>query len=112
VDGGQEVSCEFVVTSGDTPEILEPAEATLDYITPFISALVEAVENDPVGFVWNDGLGAAIDDFGAKAVAVVALVPNEGRHRRREFQEGWCSCDICVLAGSEMKCARFAIGVA
>ena len=112
MDGSQEVSGEFVVTSSDTPETLEPAEATLDDIAPFIGALVEAVEGHPVGFVWNDGLGTTIDDFGAKAVAVVAFVPNEGRHRRREFQEGRRSGNICVLARSEMKCARFAIRVA
>jgi hypothetical protein len=45
----------------------------------------ETVEGYPVGFVWNDRLRAVIDDFGAKAVAVVAFVANERRHRRREF---------------------------
>lgn len=74
VDGSQEVSGEFVVTSCDASEILEPAEATLDDIAPFIGALAEAVEGHPVGFVWNDGLGTTIDDFGAKAVAVVSFV--------------------------------------
>src|SRR3954471_9736163 len=79
VDGGQEVSGKFVVASSNTPEILEPAETALDNIAPFIEALAEAVEGYPVGFVWNDGFRAAIDDFGAKAVAIVAFVPNEGK---------------------------------
>jgi len=112
VDGSQEVSGEFVVTSCDPPEILEPAEATLDHITPFIGALAEAVEGYPVGFIRNDGLGAAIDDVSAKAVAVVAFVANEGRHGRREFQKGRRCSNISVLARSEMKCARFAIRIA
>ena len=42
MDGSQEVPGEFVVTSRDTPEILEPAETTLDHIAPFIGALAEA----------------------------------------------------------------------
>jgi hypothetical protein len=70
------------------------------------------VEGHPVGFVWNDGLRAAIDDFGAKAVAIVAFVPNEGRHGRREFQKSRPCSNICFLSRSKMKCARFAIGVA
>ncbi len=112
MDGSQEVSGKFVVASSDTPEILEPAETALDNIAPFIGAFAEAVEGHPVGFVWNDGLRAAIDDFGAKAVTIVAFVPNEGRHGRREFQKGRPCGNICVLSRSEMKCARFAIRVA
>lgn len=112
MNGSQEVPCEFVVTSCHTPEILEPTEATLDYIAPFIGSLAEAVEGHPVGFVWNDGFGAATDDFGSKAVAVVAFVSHEGRHRRRELQKGWRCSNICVLPRSEMECVRFAIRVA
>ncbi|MGY4286397.1 hypothetical protein ACVWXO_005617 [Bradyrhizobium sp. LM2.7] len=66
MDGSQEVPGEFVVASGDTPEILEAAEATLDDITPFIGALAKAVEGYPVGFVWDDWLRATIDDVARK----------------------------------------------
>ena len=112
MDGGQEVSGKFVVASSNTPEILEPAETALDNIAPFIEALAEAVEGYPVGFVWNDGFRAAIDDFRAKAVAIVAFVPNEGRHGRRELQKGRPCGNVCGLSRSEMKCARFAIRLA
>ncbi|MGY4435027.1 hypothetical protein ACVWWO_007504 [Bradyrhizobium sp. F1.13.1] len=112
MDGGQEVSGKFVVASSNTPEILEPAETALDNIAPFIEALAEAVEGYPVGFVWNDGFRAAIDDFGAKADAIVAFVHNEGRHGRRELQKGRPCGNVCGLSRSEMKCARFAIRVA
>ena len=86
MDGSQEVSGKFVVASSDTPEILEPAETALDNIAPFIGAFAEAVEGHPVGLVRNDGFRAAIDDFGAKAVAIAAFIPNEGRHRRHSFK--------------------------
>ena len=112
MDGCQEVPGKFVVTSCDPPEVLEAAEATFDDIAPFIGALAEAVEGYPVGFVWNDRLRATIDDFGAKAIAVIAFVANEGRHGRREFQKSRRCSNICVLTWSEMKCVRFAIGVA
>jgi len=111
VDSSQEVSGKFIVASCDTSEILEAAETALDDVATLIGALVEAVEGDPVGFVWNDGLGTTIDDFGAKAVAIVSFVANEGRHGWREFQKGWRCGNICVLAWSEMKCARSAVRV-
>ena len=51
------------------------------------------------------------NDFGAKAVAIVGLVGNEGRHGRCEFQKGGRCGNIGVLSWSEMKCARSAIRV-
>ena len=77
MDGSQEGSGKFVAASCDTPEILEPAETALDNVAPFVGAFAEAVEGHPVGFVWDDKLRAAIGDFGAKTVAIVAFVPNE-----------------------------------
>ena len=79
MEGSQEVAGKFVVASCDPPEIFEAAETALDHIAPFVGAFAEAVEGHPVGFVRNDGLRAALDDFGAKAVAIVAFVPDEGR---------------------------------
>jgi len=60
--------------------------ATPEIIAPFVGGFAEAVEGHFVGFVWKKC--AAIDDFGAKSVAIVGLVANEGRHGRREFQKG------------------------
>jgi hypothetical protein len=98
MDGSQEVSGKFVVASCDTPEILKATETALDDVAPLIGAFAEAVEGDPVGFIWNDGLGTTMDDLGAKAVAVVSFVANEGRHGWREFQKGRRCGNICVLA--------------
>ena len=111
MDGSQEVSGKFIIASCDAPEILEPAKTAFDNIAPFVGAFAETVEGHPVGFVRNDGLGAAIDEFGAKAVAIVGFVGNEGRHGRLEFQKGGRCGNIGVLSGSEMKCVRSAISV-
>lgn len=60
------------------------------------------MEGDPIGFVWNDGLGTAINDFSAKVVAVVSFVADEGRHGWRELQKDRRCGNICILAWSEM----------
>jgi hypothetical protein len=44
LDNSKEVPGRFVATSCDTSEILEPAEATLDNIAPFIGTLAETAE--------------------------------------------------------------------
>jgi hypothetical protein len=72
VDGSQKFLWQVYRSECGTPEIFEPAETSLDHITPFLGAFAEAVEGHPVGFVWNDGLRAALGDFGAKPVAVVS----------------------------------------
>ena len=111
-NGGEKVAGELVISGGDAPEILEPAEAALDDVAPFVGALAEAVEGYSVGLVRNDGASAAAFDVSAEVVAIIALVADECVHGRREFQKRWRGGDIGVLAGSEMKCARSAIGVA
>ena len=103
MDGCEKVSGEFIVSGGDPSEI---------FVSAFVGALVEAVESCPVGLVRDDGTGAAVEDVGAKVVAIVALVGDEGAHRRSERQKGWSSGDIGVLAGSEMECAGPAIRIA
>jgi hypothetical protein len=70
------------------------------------------VEGYSVGFVWDHRFCAAVDDVCAKIVAVIPLVSDERRHRRGKRKKGRRGGNICVLAGSEMKCARSAIRVA
>jgi hypothetical protein len=41
---GEKVASEFVISGGDTAEIFQSAETSLDDIVPFVGALVEAVE--------------------------------------------------------------------
>jgi hypothetical protein len=44
MDGCEEISGEFVVASGYAPEILEPAEASLDDVSAFVGAFVEMMQ--------------------------------------------------------------------
>jgi hypothetical protein len=112
MDRGQKVASEFVVSSGDAPKILEPAEAALNDVASFVGALIEAVDDYSVGFVRDDGGRAAANDLGAETVAVIAFVSDESAHRRSQRQNGRRGGNVCVLAGREMKYAGPAIRIA
>ena len=103
MDGCEEISGEFVVASGYAPEILEPAEATLDDVSAFVGAFVEMMQGDAVGFVGNDGACATLDDQGAESIAIIAFVGKKCAHRRRERQDIGRGGDVGVLAGREMQ---------
>ena len=109
---GKEVSGEFVVSCGNSPEILEPAEGSLDDVAAFVSPFVEAVDHHPVRFIGNDGLGSKIEYLGAEAIAIITFVGDERAHRWRERQNARTGSDVGVLARCEMKCKRAAERIA
>ena len=83
MNSGQEIPGELVVSGGEAPEVLEPAKAALDDISAFVGAFVEAMDDDTVGLIRNDGLGAAPNDFATKIIAVIPFVGEECAHGRR-----------------------------
>jgi hypothetical protein len=103
MNSGQEIAGELVVSGGDAAKVLEPAKAALDDVSAFIGTLVEGVDDDAVGFVGDDGLGAATYDFAAKVVAVISFVAEERAHGRRERQNIWRRRDIGILAWRQMQ---------
>ena len=103
MDSSQEIPGELIVSGGDAAEVLEPAKASFDDVSAFVGAFVEAVDDDVVGFVRNDGLGAATYDFSAKVVAVIPFVGEERAHGRRKCQNIWCRRDIGILAWGQMQ---------
>lgn len=103
MNSGQEIPGELVVSGGDAAEVLEPAKAALDDISAFVGAFVEAMDDDAVGFVGDDGLGAATNDFAAKVVAVIPFVSEERAHGRRERQNIGRGRDIGILAWGQMQ---------
>jgi hypothetical protein len=78
MNGGQKIPGKLIVSRSYATEVFEPAEAALDDVSSFVGTFVEAMNDDPVGFVGNDWFGPAANDFSAELVAVVALVANEG----------------------------------
>lgn len=100
---GKIVSGELVVAGSNSAKILEPAKAAFHDIAPFVCPFVEAMDSDTVGFVGDDGLGAALGDLRAEAIAVIGLVCDQGTHIGCERQNVWCGGDIGVLARRQMK---------
>jgi len=99
----QEIPGELVVSGGDAPEVLEPAKASLDDISAFVGAFVEAMDDDTVGFVGDDGFGAATNDFAAKVIAVIPFIGEECAHGRRDRQNIGRRHDIGILAWGQMQ---------
>ena len=99
----EKVSGEFVVASCNPAEILESTEAAFDDIAASVGLFVEAMDSDAIGFVGNDGPGAAFDDLRPQVVAVVAFVREQRVHVRCERQNIGSGGDIGVLARCQMK---------
>ena len=103
MNSGQEIPSELVISCGDAAEVLEPAKAAFDDISAFVGAFVEAMDDDTVGFIGNDGLGAVTGDFGAKVVTIVPFVCEKRAHGWRERQNiGRCR-DIGILPWGQMQ---------
>ena len=103
MNSSQEIAGELVVSGGDAAEVLEPTKAAFDDVSALIGTLVEGMDDDAVGFVGNDGLGAATYDFAAKVVAVIPFVAQERAHGRRERENIWRRRDIGILAWCQMQ---------
>jgi hypothetical protein len=103
MNSGQEIPGELVVSGGDAAEVLEPAEAAFDDISAFVGAFVEAMDDDTVRFIGDDGLGAATNDFAAKVVAVIPFVGEERAHGRSERQNIGRYRDIGILPWGQMQ---------
>ena len=103
MNSGQEIPGELVISCGYTPEVLQPAKAAFDDISASVGSFVEAMDDDAVGSIGDDGLGAATNDFPAKAVAVIPFVGEERAHVRRECQNIGRRRDIGILAWGQMQ---------
>lgn len=103
MNSGQEIPGELVVSGSYPAEVLEPAEAAFDDVSALVGAPVEGMEGNSVGFIRDDGLGAAVNDFAAKVVAVIPFVCKERAHGRRECQNIGCRCDVGILAWGQMQ---------
>ena len=103
MNSGQKIPGELVISRGDAPEVLEPAKAAFDDISAFVGAFVEAMDDDTVGFIGNDGLGAVTSDFGAKVVTVVPFVCEKRAHGWSERQNIGRSSDVGILTWGQMQ---------
>lgn len=112
MDACEKVSGELIVSSCDASKILEPAEATLDDVSAFVGAFVEAMERNSIRFVGNDWFGTNFDDLSAKAVAVITFVREQSVHSWRESQNSRSGRNIRILAWRQNKRDRSAKWIA
>ena len=103
MNSSQEIPGELIVSGSDAPEVLDPAKAALDDISAFVGAFVEAMDDNTVGFIGDDRLSAATNDFAAKIVAVIPFVSEERAHGRSERQNVGRRRDIGILAWGQMQ---------
>ena len=112
MNSGQEIPSELVISCGDAAEVLQPAKAAFDDISAFVGAFVETMDDNTVGFIGNDGLGAVSSDFGAKVVTVVPFVCEKRAHGWCERQNIGRSSDVGILTWGQMQDDRPAEWVA
>ncbi len=112
MNSGQEIPSELVISCGDAAEVLEPAKAAFDDISAFVGAFVEAMDDDTVGFIRNNGFGAVTGDLGAKAVTVVTFVCEKRAHGWCERQNIGRSSDVGILTWGQMQDDRSAERIA
>jgi hypothetical protein len=88
------------------------AKAALDDISAFVGALVDAMEDDTVGFAGGYRLGVVPYDFGAKVVTVVPLVGEKRAHGWCEHQNIGRSSGVGILTWAHMQDDRSAKRIA
>lgn len=78
MDEGAEAGVGLVVARGDPPPFLEPLDAILDEMTPFVHLDVMGNGRLAVGLRGNDSQTAALVQPLAQGVVVEGLIGNEG----------------------------------
>ena len=103
MDGGHEISGKLVISCGNAPEILKPAEAALDDVSPFVGPLVEGMEPHAIGFIRDDGPCAGLMISARDSSPSYPLSAMSARIGRCERQNIGRGGDVGLLAAGEMK---------
>ena len=81
MNSGEEISCEFVVSRGDAPPVLDTAEVIFDFVAPSVKALGTIGFLGGIAAARDDRQGAFILDLLPHFLAVVGLVGGNGQWR-------------------------------
>ena len=87
-DGGEEVSGELVVASGDATKVLESSEHALDEVTLAIGDDVMGDQGLTAGDRRNYRLSSVFGDEPPEGIGIVGLVRDEPPQRPGEAAEG------------------------
>jgi hypothetical protein len=110
-DEAHEVGEQLVVSSGDTTELLELVEETLDDVAFFVEIDVIRALDPAVSFRRDDGFCAGLGDLLDKMISVIALVGDH--HVRSETVDKIvCEGDVVALPGRADQTDRIAKTIA
>ena len=98
-DGAGKDGSELVVSSGDAPPVLEPAEHPLDEIALLVGLRVEGLDVFARGVVGDDGRRAAFDQELAQLVGVVSGVGQAEARAGQGLQERLGKGGVTALSG-------------
>ena len=76
---GEDVAGELVVAGGDGTEILDAAVGALDHVTPFVALGIEREAALAIGFIGDNGNGAAVVEQGAQMIGIITPCLRRGR---------------------------------
>ena len=82
MDERQKRGSQFVVSSGDAPEVFDASEEAFDPIAVFVELAIEGSLNPPIGTRWDNGLRTRRFDFCNEVIGIVAFVGDDGLCRQ------------------------------
>lgn len=106
MDGGEEVDGELVISGCDAPEILEPAEHAFDPVAELVGLSVKGVVPFAGRVVGDYRFGAAGDEEGSEAVAIITAIGEQAPGRGQRADEMKSDADFAELAGCHREADR------
>ena len=110
MDAGEENLGELVVTRGDSPEMLELVEETLNEIAFAVEGEVARARGFSVGFGWDDWDDRSIVEGGDEGIRVERLVGDQSAGIDG-FDQRFGTNQIVILAGAEHHLDGIAEGI-
>lgn len=97
----QDVGGEFVVSCGDTAEVLETAEGVLDQVAATVPVLVVADGAFAVASTGDDRNGSSVAKRAAQQVGIIALVGEQVSHAGCSLEQGRCGLHVTDVASRQ-----------
>ena len=107
IDGGGEAGIGFVVTGGDTAELLDSLEEVLDQVSPLIHFCVVGNRRCAIRFGWDHSNSAPLVQYGAQGVVVESFVGDESLEIDARDQR-FDTDAVVTLAGQQDKARQVA----
>ena len=101
-NGSGEACAVFAISCGESAELFEFVEATLDAVSELVESLIVGSLDTSIGFGGDDSDGSHSLNPGHDGVAVIALIGDDDL-RLLLFQESFSLCVVAALAWGKTK---------